>query len=156
MLLEIILDSLEDPIHIAELLGYNSLFREQNDQLVIMKLMHILLHSFHKNTVSKWLEIWFNLRYRWVLKATHIWTFQIRFSASKRMQCSLSRFSLLHWCKFSATDIELNHIFMNLQIVDCYDFIVFYLYMRAFRFGISPSSQSRIIHWRKDFFIAEV
>lgn len=54
MLLGIILSSLEDPVHIASLLGYTS----SSEQLKVQdlhqtsKLMHTLLLSFSKNTVS--------------------------------------------------------------------------------------------------------
>lgn len=53
MLLEIILQSLEDPIHISELLGYNNQFDQPRDVNYSLKLMHTLVESFRKNTVSK-------------------------------------------------------------------------------------------------------
>lgn len=52
MLLGIILNSLEDPIHIAALLGYSSIPEKIEDLQLTGTLMHTLLKSFSKNTVS--------------------------------------------------------------------------------------------------------
>lgn len=52
MLLEIILDSLQDPVHLTELLTYNNPDDIQRDQNSIIRLMHILVQSVQKNTVS--------------------------------------------------------------------------------------------------------
>lgn len=57
MLLEIILESLENPIHIAELLGFNNVVDQQTDSNYTIKLMNTLVRSFSKNTVSKYLTI---------------------------------------------------------------------------------------------------
>lgn len=52
MLLEIILDSLQDPVHIAELLGFSCSVSQRKEPYYTIQLMHTLVQSFSKNTVS--------------------------------------------------------------------------------------------------------
>lgn len=53
MLLEIILDSLQDPLHIAELLDCSGLTDKCVSTNYALSLMHTLVDSFSKKTVSK-------------------------------------------------------------------------------------------------------
>lgn len=54
MLLDIVLNSLEDPVHVAAVLGYNNgLDRyESKDLCNAEALMTVLLHTFNVYTVS--------------------------------------------------------------------------------------------------------
>lgn len=54
MLLGIILNSLEDPVHVAALLGYSSIPEKlkESDLKLTGTLMHTLLQAFTKNTVN--------------------------------------------------------------------------------------------------------
>ncbi|KAG5885881.1 hypothetical protein JTB14_019144 [Gonioctena quinquepunctata] len=115
MLLGIILNSLEDPIHIAALLGYSSIPEKLQDFKMIGTLMHTLLQAYSKNTehtldsILKYMSI--KTKYKWQSPGNS------KINNLQRLLSSLQNHMLAHYTvstknhfKYIENDIFASHL----------------------------------------------
>ncbi|XP_050515460.1 probable E3 ubiquitin-protein ligase HERC1 isoform X1 [Diabrotica virgifera virgifera] len=115
MLLGIILSSLEDPIHVAALLGYSSTPEKVEDLKLTGMLMHTLLKSFTKNTeetlqsILNYMSI--TTKLKWQSPGnSKIYNLQRLLSSLQDHMLAHYTTSLKHKFTFQENDLFLSHV----------------------------------------------